>query len=156
MEQYKEKLKIQNIFLAVGSTILILFAIAGIGSELGWFSMIQPVSGDSHWQSAWRGFLTGAACGLGALMITFYIRNRLALRDERKLKKLYVKEHDERTVQIYTCARNSAMQILLIVGLVATVIAGYFSPTVSITILACTFVSSVTSLLFAFYYSKKF
>ena len=155
MEQYKEKLKIQNIFLAAGSILLILFAIAGIGSELGWFSWFQPI-GSSHWQSTWYGYLTGVSCGLGALMIGGYIRNRQALKDEKKLKKLYIKENDERTMQVYTCARNTAMQILLIVGLVATVIAGYFSPTVSITILACTFTASITSLIFAWYYSKKF
>ena len=47
------------------------------------------------------------------------------------------------------------MQIQLLVGLVATVVAGFFSVTVSITILACTFVSAVTSLLLMGYYSKK-
>jgi len=88
-------------------------------------------------------------------MLVGLVRNNRALKDEKKLKKLYVKEHDERTVQIVTLARNSAMQILLWIGLVATVIAGYFSITVSITILACTFVSSITSLLLVGYYSKK-
>jgi len=156
MEQYKEKLKIQNIFLAAGSLILFLFAIAGIGGELGWFSFFQTAVGDSHWQSTWNGYLTGVSCGLGAMMIGGLIRNRQALKDEKKLKALYVKEHDERTVQIYTYARNTAMQILLIIGLVATVIAGYFSPAVSITILACIFTASMTSLILAWYYSKKF
>ena len=66
-----------------------------------------------------------------------------------------VKEHDERTIQIITLARNTAMQILLLGGLVASVIAGYFSITVSLTILACIFLSSITSILLAVYYSKK-
>ena len=76
-------------------------------------------------------------------------------RIEKKLKKLYVKTHDERTIQILTFARNTAMQVMLIVGLVSAVIAGYFNITVSITILCCTFVSSLTSLAFVGYYSKK-
>ena len=66
-----------------------------------------------------------------------------------------MKKHDERTIQIVTLARNTAMQILLIGGLVAVVIAGYFSITVSLTILACIFVSSITSLLLVGYYNKK-
>ena len=45
--------------------------------------------------------------------------------------------------------------VLLLGGLVASVIAGYFSITVSLTILACIFISSITSLLLAVYYSKK-
>ena len=155
MEQYKEKLKITNIFLAVGCVILALFTLLAIGSELGFFHILKPVAGDSHWHSHWNGFITGASCGIFALLLVSLIRNRQALKDEKKLKKLYVKEHDERTIQILALARNTAMQILLLGGLVATVIAGYFSITVSLTILACILCASVTSLLLVGYYSKK-
>lgn len=155
MQHYKEKLKITNIFLGIGSTVLAVFAVLAIGSELGWFQILKPVAGDSHWQSSWNGFITGASCGVFALMLFSLIRNCQALKDESKLKKLYVKENDERTIQIVTLARNTAMQILLLGGLVAVVIAGYFSITVSLTILACIFTASVTSLLLVAYYSKK-
>ena len=155
MEQYKEKLKITNLFLIIGCIILAIFAVLAIGSELGWFHILKPVAGDSHWHSNWNGFITGASCGVLGLLLYSLIRNRQALKDEKKLKKLYVKEHDERTIQILTLARNTAMQILLIGGLVAVVIAGYFSITVSLTILACIFAASITSLLLVGYYSKK-
>ena len=155
MEQYKEKLKITNLFLIIGCIVLAIFAVLAIGSELGWFHILKPVAGDSHWHSNWNGFITGASCGVLGLLLYSLIRNRQALKDEKKLKKLYVKEHDERTIQILTLARNTAMQILLMGGLVAVVIAGYFSITVSLTILACIFAASVTSLLLVGYYSKK-
>jgi len=155
MEQYKEKLRITNLFLCIGCLVLALFAVLAIGSELGWFHILKPIAGDSHWQSAWFGFVTGASCGVFALMLVGLIRNRRALKDEKKLKKLYVKEHDERTIQIQILARNTAMQLLLLIGLVATVIAGYFSITVSLTILACIFAASITSLLLVGYYHKK-
>lgn len=155
MEQYKEKLKLTNFFLTIGCVILACFAILGIGSELGWFHILRPIAGDSHWQSGWFGFITGASCGIFALMFVGLIRNCLALKDDKKLKKLYVKDHDERTIQIQTLARNTAMQILLFGGLVAAVIAGYFSITVSLTILACICTASIISLLLVWYYSKK-
>ena len=155
MQHYKEKLKITNIFLTLGCIILAVFAVLAIGSELGWFHILKPVAGDSHWHSRWNGFVTGASCGVLGLLLYSLIRNRQALKDEKKLKKLYVKEHDERTIQILTLARNTAMQILLIGGLVAVVIAGYFSITVSLTILACIFTASITSLLLVGYYNKK-
>lgn len=155
MEQYKETLKLQNKLLLLGSLILAVFAILAIGSELGVFHILKPVAGDSHWHSHWNGFVTGASCGVLGLLLYSLIRNQQALKDEKKLKKLYVKEHDERTIQILTLARNTAMQILLLGGLVAVVIAGYFSITVSLTILACIFAASVTSLLLVGYYSKK-
>ena len=155
MEHYKEKLKLTNMFLVIGCVILAAFAVLAIGSELGWFHILRPVAGDSHWHSRWFGFVTGASCGIFGFMIAGLIRNCRALRDDKKLKQLYVKEHDERTIQIVTLARNTAMQILLLGGLVAAVIAGYFSITVSITILACILAASLTSLLLVGYYSKK-
>ena len=155
MEQYKENLKITNFFLMIGCVILAVFAVLAIGSELGWFHILRPVAGDSHWHSRWFGFVTGASCGIFAFMFVGLVRNCRALKDDKKLKKLYVKEHDERTIQIQTLARNTAMQILLLGVLVAVVIAGYFSITVSLTILACIFTASVTSLLLVGYYSKK-
>ena len=155
MEQYKEKLRITNVFLIIGCILLAIFAVLAIGSELGILHILKPIAGDSHWHSHWNGFVTGASCGIFALLLVSLIRNCQALKDEKKLKKLYVKEHDERTIQILTLARNTAMQILLMGGLVAVVIAGYFSVTVSLTILACIFCASVTSLLLVGYYSKK-
>ena len=155
MEQYKEKLKIQNVVMGICCLVLALFAVLAIGSELGWFSFIKPVAGDNHWRSTWYGYCTGASCGLAAVMLFGLIRNVRAMRDEKKLKKLYVQQHDERALQIQILARNTAMQILLLVGLAASVIAGYFSVTVSTTILVCTLVSSSTSLFLVGYYNKK-
>ena len=155
MEQYKEKLKLQNIILGISCLVLAVFAVLAIGSELGWFSLLSPVSNGEHWKSTWYGYVFGSTIGVIAVMITCIIQNRNARRDENKLKKLYVRRHDERSVQIYTLARNTAMQILLCMGLVATVIAGYFNVTVSITIFVCIWVSSSVSLLLTWYYSNK-
>lgn len=155
MEQYKAKLKIQNLVMGICCLVLILFAVLAIGGELGWISVLKPVAGDDHWHSTWYGYCTGASCGLAAVMLFGLIRNVRAMKDEKKLKKLYIKEHDERSLQIQILARNTAMQILLLVGLAASVVAGYFSRTVSTTILVCTLVSSSTSLFLVGYYNKK-
>lgn len=156
MEQYKEKIKVQNGFAMICCLVLAVFAVLAIGTELGWFNILSPVTGDSHWQSTWHGYITGISCGVFALLLVVLIRNRRALKDEKKLKALYVKEHDERTIQIQALARSTAMQCLLWLGLVGTAVAGYFNFTASITILCCTFVSSSVSLFLMNYYSKKF
>ena len=62
-------------------------------------------------------------------------------KNEKELKKLYIKCHDERTIQIWTAARAAAFQTFLLLGLAAIVITGYFSITVSITILSCVLVA---------------
>lgn len=156
MEQYREKLKLQNVIIAVCCFVLAAFSIAAAAAEAGKIAFFAPVAGDSHWQSMWRGFVSGAAVGLLICMIVILVRNDLALRSEQALKKRYVKDHDERTIQIWTSARALSMQIFLLVGLVAIVVAGYFSMTVSITIWACLMLQIAIGLACKLYYGKKF
>ncbi len=155
MENYREKLKIDNRIIGVCVFILFLFIVLIALAEAG-FLPLSPMTGDSHWQSMWRGFCCGAAFGILAMMLLSLIRNLLALRNDEKLKKLYVKEHDERAIQIWTSARAAGLQTFLLLGLVATVVAGYFSVPVSLTLLACVFAASLISEAFKIYYSQKF
>ena len=155
MEQYKGKLKITNIFLGICCAALAIFAFLAVGSELGWFSILHPATGDSHWKSTWYGYVFGASIGIFSAMLGYLIRNIRAIKNDKKLKELYVKEHDERAIRIQTLAGNTTMKCLLWMGLVATVIAGYFSITVSTTILTCVSVSSAVNLIFIAYYNKK-
>ena len=156
MEQYREKLKLQNAVIAICCTVLAIFCFLAAASEFGLFSLLTPVVADNHWQSMWRGFISGASVGVLALMIVGLVRNILALHSDDALKKRYVKDHDERTIQIWTSARALSMQIFLLAGLVAASVAGYFSVAVSITILACVLVHSLLGLGCKLYYSKKF
>lgn len=156
MENFREKLKIQNLTIALGCIILTAFTIMAALAEAGVIPFFVPTAGDSHWQSMWRGFICGASFGILALMLFGLVRNILALKDEKKLKKLYIKANDERTIQVQTSAQAAALQTCLLLGLVAIMVSGYFSMTVSLTILGCVFTASVIGVLFKIYYSKKF
>ena len=155
MENYKTKLKADNIVLVICIAVLTLVSVLGFAAEAG-IVTLTPTAGDSHWQSMWRGFMSGAAIGLLALMVFGLVQNIRALRDEKLLKKHYIKNNDERTIQIWTSARAAAYQACLLLGLAAVVVAGYFNTTVSITILVCVLLGSLSGLLFKIYYSKKF
>ncbi len=155
METYQEKLKVQNLILAVGCVVLAVFCALGFAAEAG-LVHLTPVDGDSHWQSLWRGFVSGASFGILALMLFGLIRNCLALRDEKKLKKLYIRENDERTIQVWTCARAAALQAFLILGLVAAIVCGYFNAAVSLGILGCILAASLLALVFKLYFGRKF
>ena len=155
MDRYKEKLKIQNYFLSVGCLAVALFAVLALGGELGWFPFLSPAAGSIHWKSTWYGYLFGSSIGIFSAMLGYLIRNIRAMKNGKQLKELYVKEHDERNIRIQSLAGNTTIKCLLWMGLVATVIAGYFSITVSTTILACISVSSSVNLLLIAYYSKK-
>lgn len=155
MKHYRETLKTQTILLSICIVILAVFSILGFAAEAGWV-YLTPSAGDSHWQSMWRGFMSGAAMGVLALMLFGLIRNLLAIKDEKKLKKLYVTTHDERQIQLFHNARSAAMSVFLIFGLIAVIVTGYFSAVVSITLLICVLFCSVLCMCFKIYYSKKY
>lgn len=156
MEQYREKLKLQNMITAICCVIFLMIIVIGILAEIGVIPFLTPATGDSHWHSRWRGFIVGAATGILALMIIGLIRSIRALKDETALKKMYVQANDERQIQIWTAARAQAMRTFILLGLAAGIIAGYFNITVSITIISCVVVHSVIGLLFKIYFSKKY
>lgn len=156
MENFKEKLKIQNISIAICIVILVLFNIFRILSMVGLIPNLLPAVNDDGWVNAWNGFATGATTVILGFMIVALIRNNQALKDEKALKKLYVKENDERSIQIETSARAAAFQTFLLLGIVAAIIAGYFNMTVFITIAACLFCASMVVIGFSFYYQNKF
>ena len=155
MELFREKLKVQNLAIAMCCFILAMFSFLAAAGEAGIIGFMQPATGDSHWQSMWRGLVMGMAVGILIVMIAFLIRNILALKDEKRLKKLYVETNDEREIQIWTAARSTAMQLFLMIGVVAAIVAGYFSMTVSITIIVCMFLQSITGFFCMLYYRIK-
>ena len=155
METYREKLKAQNVIIMVCITILVAFSALNIAAECG-IVPFGPSVGDSHWQARWRGFCTGASFGILALLVYGLIANLRALKNDNQLKKLFIKEHDERTQKICTAARSSGTQVFLIFGLIAIIIAGYFSVTVSITIMACVLSLSLICVFLKLYYGRKY
>lgn len=155
MEQFKEQLNVEHRITAVLCLILAAFSVLGFAAEAGLVEL-TPVSGDNHWQSMWRGMVSGASMGVLALMLFALVRGRRALKDEKALKKLYVEANDERQIQIWTSARSSSMQATLLIGLVAGLVLGYFNMTVGITVLAVEVFHAVVGFVFKLYYSRKF
>ena len=156
MEEYRIKLKLQNLFIGIACMILAVFSFLMVLSESGVITWIPAVQGDSHVQSMWRGFLFGASFGLLGVMVFGLIRNIRALRDDAILKKHYIQDTDERQIKIWTAARATSMQIFVLAGLVAGIIAAYFSMTVGITIIACVTIHSFIGLFCKLYFDIKF
>ncbi len=150
MENFREKLKIQNLFTALGCIILAVVSLLGV------LGVLKPIAGDSRWIDFWNGFISGAAWGILLLMVFVLVRNIIAITNEKALKKLYVAENDERRGAIALHAKSAAMSTFLILGIVAVIVAGYFSITASLSILACVLINALLSILFKFYYSSKF
>lgn len=150
MEKYKEKLRLG----IIANTIAVVALLAV--QVLGFSRVIRPVAADAHWVDMWNGFITGAAFGIMALFIVGIILSVRALRDEKKLKKLYIKETDERSNRIWTEARSAGAQLFMTVGLAAGIVAGYFSVAVSIAIIACAVANAFMCMGFKVWYGRKY
>ena len=148
MENYRKKLKVETIVLAVVSAVL-------FGVQILAFSgVVQPIAGDSRWVARWNGFVAGASMGIVAMFLVGIIGNIGALRNEAKLKKLYAKTNDERQEQICLKAQSMGMRISLFLLLAATIVLGYFDIKMSLVCLCCTFVQSVITALCKLYWNK--
>lgn len=150
MNKFKDKLRLQIRINCIGIAILLVFQV------LATCRVISPSVGDEHWADLWSGFIAGASFGIMAMLIIGVIMNIRALRSEKALKKLFVRENDEREQSLYTAARSTGAQVFLIGGLVAGITAGFFNVSVCITIIACVFLHSVICAGFKLYYNRKY
>lgn len=102
-----------------------------------------------------NGMITGIATAAILLSIVGVVQNCLALKNEAKLKKMYVKEHDERTRAIWEKVGGQSYWYVSVGMLVAVVVSGYFSPAVSITCLGCLMYFLLVRITLSLYYKDK-
>jgi hypothetical protein len=100
-------------------------------------------------------FIMGAMVGSIAIAIVLMTVYGTALKDEAYLKKMYIKENDERRKLIRTKSRNTAITIILLGLLIAMMISGYFSKVVFFTLLGVEVFIAAVALLLKLYYNKK-
>ena len=77
------------------------------------------------------------------------------LRNEERLRKLYIREHDERKLAVARSARSTGADIFMLAMIPALIIAGYFSVTAFFTALACLMALCLTVIACKIYYAKK-
>lgn len=147
MEKYRKKIKKRIRVLAAG---LILCAAAIIaGNIIG--GMIEGNVSDFM-----RGFQTGLIGGLGCIFVFSIISSALALNSEKRLKKMFIEETDERKMLIYQKSGSIGMNVVMIGLAAASAVAGYFDITAFITLLCATFFTSLVRAGLKIYYSFKY
>lgn len=149
MENYREKLKIQNLFFCIGALALLAIQI------LAFAGLVTPVGADERWHGFYNGFIAGAAFGVMAIFIVGLIMNLRALRNEKAMKKLYIKETDERSRQIAVLGKSAGATIFLLLMVPAAIILGYFNVTVFITCIGCILALSLSMAGAKLYFSRK-
>ncbi|WP_352418034.1 hypothetical protein [Proteiniborus sp.] len=97
-------------------------------------------------------FHAGILSGFGVLLLLDVFKYLRAMKDEKELKKLYIKENDERTIMIMQ--KTGAIGLnMCIIGLgCGAIIAGFFNEVVFLTLMGAILFISLVKGLFKIYY----
>lgn len=159
MEKFRKQIKRRlrtNVVLAI--FLVALFATLMIMDATNAWSTFLPaeLTGGDESLDFLAGFRTGFSSSLIGYAIVRAVICARTLKDEKKLKALYIKETDERNLMIAQKA-SSASFLVTIIGLaVGCVIASFFSKLVLMVLaIVIVFVAAV-QIGFYIYFSKKY
>ncbi|MDE6596874.1 MAG: hypothetical protein K2K44_12810, partial [Oscillospiraceae bacterium] len=101
MENFRKQAKITlKIYIAVLAAAIVLWVV---------FTVLETAGGEENSSN----FRNGACAGIATLMALNVVRYSAALKDDEKLKKLYIAETDERTRLIYEKSNSSSFRTLI-------------------------------------------
>ncbi len=141
MEKFKQQLRRRIFNVGIYCGIVIILNILAIFFNL---------------ESLAAAFASGVCWGLGAVMMFYVIKYRAALKNEEKLKELFIEENDERQKLIDAKIGRTGIVISAMFLLLAMVISNFFNQTVFYTLLAAVMFIVLVQLVLKFYYNKKF
>ena len=146
MEKFKKNIKQKFIVCTIAYAVM--FSAALILSMLTAFEILIPVTGDA-------GFC-GGLIGGGAVMLSHALNYRKGLKNEEKLKELYIKDTDERSVIIFKSTYSLASYLLVILMLIAAIIFAYINSVICYTLLTVLIVFAILISISSLYYNKKY
>ena len=148
MENFRRTLK-RRILLS-GALCLVLLALLLLN-----VFRVSP-GADAHVNDFISGYNAGFTSAVLALTFVAALNYLFTLRNEQKLKKLYITETDERSRFINAKIGGMGMNLLLGGLCLGTIAAGYFNATVFFTLLGTVVFATVVKLGLLLVYSKKY
>lgn len=147
MEQFKTKIKGRISLFKVMTMMAVAFG-----------SYDVFVVGNSETErlaeGAVAGFQSGIILGVGIIALAQVVKLSMIIKDEKKLKLLYNKEHDERLKAIRSKAGMPMLMITSIMMLIAAIVAGYFNTTVFSTLVIAAIVQLLIGIIVKLYSMK--
>ncbi|MBQ8176603.1 MAG: hypothetical protein IJ035_06160 [Oscillospiraceae bacterium] len=156
MEKFRKQIKRRlrtNVVLAI--FLVVLFAVLMIMDATNSWSTFLPIeeNGDNAFMAGFRsGFCTSL---VGFAVVKIIILSR-ALKDEKKLKAMYIKETDERNLLIEQKTSTASFAVTIIGLGVACVVVSFFSRQILYALICVILFVSVVKAAFGIYYSKKY
>lgn len=142
MEEFRKKIQRKLIAIRILSVLVIVSLI-----------VYKILTRDSD--SYFSGVLYGVTGAMVALGIGYSVRFNTALKDDAKLKELYIQQTDERNEQILKESARTSNTIFLFATAIAAIVAGAFSETVSMTLSIMIVVNALINAGVSAYYNRK-
>lgn len=156
MTEYRVKIKKR----LVRSSIMFVLGLLLLGGLL-YLQLTEPSlqTLEHSVSDFWNGFMAGAPaglfCGLLAVMASYLVRYARALKQEDKLKKLYVQEHDERDAFIGMRTMGTSLKVILMLLIAGCMVASFFDFVVTATLFAVIFVAAIVLVISRIYFNKN-
>lgn len=148
MENYKKmmqkKISSNAIMLCIGSAIFII-------GQQGYLSKYKPNGDFGDFIS---GFQIGLFVAFAMCLVASITYIGTALKDDKKLKEMYIKETDERNIKISEMTGVKLQQSLCFPLMFATIIAGYFNAEIFFTLLGVVLFISIVTIARKIYFNK--
>ena len=142
MEEYKKKIQKKLVIMRIMGILFLLILIA---------EKIFLEKKDTFYS----GLLAGGVCGMLPITIGCCVRFSNALKDEKKLKEMYIQQTDERNKEIIKETMQTSFFIAFFVTVLAILISAAFSKTVAMTLEISIVVYSLIFAGVSVYYNKK-
>ena len=143
MKNFRKQAKITlKIYIAVLAASILLFVV---------FNAVEAAGGANNSSTFGRGFCAGVI----AFMAINILRYAAALKNDEKLKKLYISATDEREKLICEKSDSSAFKTILCIVVLSAMVASFYSDMVFYTLIAVMLTILLVKEGFSFYYRKK-
>ncbi|MCM1328577.1 MAG: hypothetical protein NC253_03975 [Ruminococcus sp.] len=147
MEDFRKQAKKT---IKIWTALIIAAIILRIGLGAAVWANVIPKDGVNY------NFSDGFCAGLIVLMAVNISRYTAALKDDEKLKKLYITETDERSRLIYEKSNSSSFRTVIVLLGLSAMVASFISETVFFTLLAVILAIAFIQAGFSFYYRRKY
>lgn len=148
MEKFKKIIRKRLRFnIGVIGVFTILFAT----KILHWFT---PMVQNQHYTDFFSGVQFGLLFGIELYLVYRIAYYQGVLKNDKKLRSLYIKENDERTIEIAKRSGIESYKITIIILLGSAIVVGYFSMSGFIALLGATMVEILVRACLLFYYSR--
>ncbi|WP_026497006.1 hypothetical protein [Butyrivibrio sp. WCD3002] len=104
-----------------------------------------------------QGFVTGVVIAMDLLLVALLVKNYAALKDEKKLARLYNEMNDEREIKIEALAGKAALKFgTVLAALLSIVVAVFVSTEAALSIIGALSIMAVIKVISRVYYTRTY